>query len=90
MDDAVNFGVLVKDGIETLFVANVDVVECRATARELLDAVDDVLKGVVQVIDNHDIVAAVEKGESGERTNVAGSAGRWLACPHRFNDRRRG
>lgn len=80
MDDTVNLGVLVKDGIEALFVANVDVVKGRAAARQLLDAVDDILKRVVEVVDNHDIVAAVEKGEGGEGANVAGSSVvSWLA-----------
>lgn len=74
MNDAVNFRVLGKDLVKALFVGNVDVVEGRAAAAELLDAVEDDLEGVVEVVDDDDIVAVFEEGEGGKGANVAGSS----------------
>lgn len=79
VNHAVNLGVLVEDGVEALLVTDVDIVKVRALARQLLDAVDDVLKRVVQVVDNDDVVVGVEQGERREGANIAGSSASWSA-----------
>ncbi len=71
MNDGVNLGVLVKDGVDSLLVGQVDVVEGRATSAELLNAVEDIFERVVEVVDNDDIVAVFEERQGGEGANVA-------------------
>ncbi len=74
VNDAVNGRVLGKDLVEGLFVSEVGVVESRAAATELLDAVEDDLEGVVQVVDNDDVVVVFEEGKGGKGADVAGSS----------------
>lgn len=74
MNDAVNFRVLVKDLVEGLFIGNIDVVESRAAAAELLDAVEDDFERVVEVVGNDDVVVVFEEGQGCKRANVAGSS----------------
>lgn len=71
MNDTVNLGVLVEDGVEAGLVRHVDFVEGGALAREKFNAVDSNLGGVVETIDNDDIVAVLEKSESRKGADVA-------------------
>ncbi|GKT45248.1 uncharacterized protein ColSpa_05429 [Colletotrichum spaethianum] len=73
VDDAVDLGVLLEDGIEAGLVGNVDLVEVGALAAQELDAVDGDLGRVVEAVDNDHIVAVLEQGEGGEGANVAGT-----------------
>lgn len=73
MDDTVNFGVLGEDLVEGLLVGNVKLVEVRAATADKLDAVKSDLGGVVETVDNHNIIAVLEEGKRGERANVAGA-----------------
>lgn len=70
MNHRVNLGVLVKDGIESLLVSQVDIVEGWTAATELLNAAEDIFEGVVEVVDNDDIVTVFEKCQGGEGANV--------------------
>lgn len=74
MNDRVNGGMLGEDIVESLFVGDVDLVEVWATAGDELDTVEGNLGGVVEVVDNDDVVAVLEKSEGRERANVARSA----------------
>lgn len=71
MDHAVNGGVLLEDLVEGRFVCNVCFVELGPLARDELDAVEGDLGRVVEVVDNHDIVAVLEERKGGEGANVA-------------------
>ena len=75
MNDAVNLGVFGKDIGQTTLVGQVDLVEERAASAEELDAIEGDLGGIVETVDNDDIVAVLEEGEGGERANVAGATG---------------
>lgn len=73
MDYAVNLGVLLEDLIETSLVGDVDLVEVGALAGKKLDAVDGDLGGVVQAVDNDNVVAVLKQSEGSEGANVAGA-----------------
>jgi hypothetical protein len=71
VDDRVNLGVLVKDIIKGLLVCNIHLIETWSLASDELDAVDNFLVSIVEVVDNDNIVVGLEEGDDGERTNVA-------------------
>jgi len=75
VNDAVNLRVRSEDAIECGLVGDVGLVENRALAADELDAVDGDLGRVVEVVNNHDIVAVLKKRERGKRPNVAGASG---------------
>lgn len=75
MDDTVDGRVLGEDLVDGLLVGEVDLVEVGATAADQLNAVEGDLGGVVEVVDNDDIVVVLEESEGGEGANVAGSTG---------------
>lgn len=71
MDDIVDVRVLLEDFVESGLVCDVALVERRSLAADELDAIDDFWRGVVEVIDNNDLVVGFEKSESSEGANVA-------------------
>jgi len=73
VDDIVNVRVLGEDLLERLLIGDVDVVEGGSLAADGLDAVDDFLGRVVQVVDNDDLVVGLEQGEGGEASDVSGA-----------------
>lgn len=73
VDDAVNFRMFGKDIVEGLFVGNVELVEVRAATTDLLDTVEDLFPGVVQAVDDDDVVVVLEEGKGCEGANVAGT-----------------
>lgn len=75
MDDTVDGRVLGKDLIEALLVGHIDLVEDRSAATQKLNAVEGHLGGVVQAVDDDDIVAVLEQGQGGEGANVARATG---------------
>lgn len=79
MDDAVNGGVLGKHLVQGLLVGDVDLVEVGTAASQQLDAVESDLGGVVEAVDNDDIVAGIQQGQSREGADVARSTAKyWL------------
>jgi hypothetical protein len=74
VDDAVNGRVLGKDIIQRRLVGNVQLVEVGTAAANQLNAVEGDLGGVVEAVDNNDIIAVLEQSKGREGTNVAGSA----------------
>lgn len=71
VDHAVNVGVLAEDLVQGSLVGDVDIVELGALAADELDAIDDFLGGVVDVVDDDDLVTSLEKRQRGEGANVA-------------------
>jgi hypothetical protein len=63
---AVNLGVLGKHLVEAVLVGHVNLVEMRTATGEEFDAVDGGLEGVVQAVDDDDIVVVLEESERGE------------------------
>lgn len=80
MDDRVNRRVLRKDFIESLLVANINLVERRPLSAEELNSVNGLLRGVVEAVNDDDIIAGVQKLEGGEGANVARAAGCQESC----------
>lgn len=79
VDDAVNGGVLGKHLVQGLLVGDVDLVEVGTAASQQLDAVESDLGGVVEAVDNDDIVAGIQQGQSREGADVARSTAKyWL------------
>lgn len=73
MDDAINLGVLFENVVEGGLVCNIGLVELWSLAANELNAIEGDLGGVVEVIDNHDLVAILEQCQGGEGANVTGT-----------------
>lgn len=66
MNDTIDLGVLIKDLVQGGLVRDVHLVELWSLAADELNAVEGHLGRVVEVIDNHHLVAVLEKGKGGE------------------------
>lgn len=73
MDNIVNIRVLLEHLIQLLLIGDVQRVVLGPLAANELDTVEDLLGGVVEVVDDDDLVVGLEKGEGGERADVAGA-----------------
>jgi len=62
--------------IECGFVCNIDLIEVWTLARDQLYAIDNLLRGVVAVVDNNDLVVSFEESEDSEGANVTGASDR--------------
>jgi hypothetical protein len=69
----VNIRVLLKHLVQLLLIGDVQSVVFGPLAADELDAVEDLLGGVVKVVDDDDLVIRLEKGKCGERANIAGA-----------------
>jgi len=79
VDDIVDVWVLLKHLIQLLLIGDVQRVVLGPLAADELDAVEDFLGGVVEVVDDDDLVVGLKKGECGEGADVAGATGkRWM------------
>jgi hypothetical protein len=76
VDNIVDIRVLLEHLVQLLLIGNVQRVVLRPLAADELDAVEDLLGGVVEVVDDDDLVVGLEKSEGGERTDVAGATGK--------------
>lgn len=79
VDNIVDVGVFGKDLLEGLLVGDVGIVEDRSLAGDGLNAVEDLLGRVVQVVDNNDLVVGLEQGEGSEAADVSGATVAWSA-----------
>lgn len=75
MDHIVNIWVVGEDLVQALLVCDVDIVQSWANTRDHLNAIDDFIGRVVQVVHNDNLVASLNEGESGEGADVAGASG---------------
>ena len=66
MDNVVDIGVLVKHLIQSGFIRDVDLVKDRSFATDEFDAVDDLFRGVIEIVDDDDLVVSFEQRKSGE------------------------
>lgn len=66
MDNTIDLGVLFEDLVEGGLVRDVYLVELWPFAGDELNAVEGNLGRVVEVIDNHHLVAVLKKGKRGE------------------------
>ena len=89
MNHIVNVWVLLKHFVQLLLVGDVQRVVLGPLAADELDAVQDLLGGVVEVVDDDDLIVSLEKGKSGEGADVAGATGEKsvLELDNRFVDR---
>lgn len=71
MNHAVDGGVLLEDGVERRLVSHVDLVKRRASPTEKLDAIRGDLRGVVEVVDDDDVIVVLEESKSRKGPNVA-------------------
>lgn len=75
VDDVVDVGMLLEHLVERGLILDVELVELGLLAADELNAVEDFLGRVVEVVDDDDLVASLQEGERCERANVAGAAG---------------
>lgn len=71
MDNVVNVWVFLEDLVESGLILDIQLVELWPLAADQLDAVDDLFRRVVEVVNDDNLVASLEEGESRERANVA-------------------
>jgi hypothetical protein len=62
VDHIVDVWVLLEDFVQRSLICDIDLVEGRPLAADELDAVYDFLGGVVEVVDDDDLVIGFEKG----------------------------
>jgi hypothetical protein len=61
VNDTVDVWMRSKDLVQALLVCDVDLVKFRSLSAEQLNAIEGNLRGVVQAVDNHDLVAMLEQ-----------------------------
>lgn len=71
VDDAVNVGMRSKDLVQCLLICDVGFVEFWSFSADQLDAVQGDLGRVVEAVDDDNLVAMFEKGQSREGPDVA-------------------
>ena len=76
MNDIVDIRVLLKHLVQGLLIGDVERVVLGSLAADQLDAVQDLLGGVVEVVDDDDLVVGLEESERGERADVASTTAR--------------
>lgn len=75
MDNTVNIRVLLEHLVQLLLIGDIAGVKLGSLAADELDAVEDFVRGVVEVVDDDDLVVGLEEGEGSEGANVAGATG---------------
>lgn len=73
MNNIVDIRVLLKHLIQLLLIGDIQRVVLGPLATDELNAVQDLIGGVVEVIDDDDLVVGLEQGERSERADVAGT-----------------
>ena len=71
VNDAVNVGMRCEDLVDGIFICHLALVEFRPFPTYQLDAVKGNGRGVVQVVDDDDLVSGLQKGQSGQGADVA-------------------
>lgn len=75
MDDVVDVGVLLEHLVKRGLILDVELVELGLLAADELNAVDDLLGRVIEVVDDDDLVASLEECKRRERPDVASATG---------------
>jgi hypothetical protein len=55
-----------KDLVQCFLICDVDLVEVGSLAAEELDAVEGDFRGIVQAVDDYDLITILEESERGE------------------------
>jgi hypothetical protein len=76
VNDIVDIRVLLEHLIQGLLIGDIERVVLGSLAADQLDAVQDLLGGVIEVVDDDDLVVGLEESERGERADVPGATGR--------------
>jgi hypothetical protein len=76
VDHIVDIWMLVKDLVQSDLMGKVDSMEFWSHASEKLDAADDLVRGVVEIVNDDDLVASLDERKDGEGTNVAAASAR--------------
>ena len=74
MDHTVNLGMCGKDLIEAFFIGDVDLVEVWSRSTEQLYAIEGNFGRIVETVNDHDLIAMLEEGQRGERSDVTGAS----------------
>jgi len=74
VNHTVNVRVVGENGVQSLLVCDIDLVEFRFLPTDELYSVDDFLGGVVKVVNYDDFVVRFEEREGRKRANVACAA----------------
>jgi hypothetical protein len=73
VDDTVDLWVFREYIVQCLLVRNVERIVGRLATADELNSVEDLRRGVVEVVDYDDVVVGLEQGQRGEGANVARS-----------------
>ena len=73
MNDVVNVWVFLEDLVERCLICDIALVKGWPLAANELNAVYDFWRGVVEIVDDYDLVICLEKREGREGANVAGT-----------------
>jgi len=74
VDDAVDIRMSCKHLVESGFIGNVKFAEIRPLSTDEFDAIDGLLRGVVEVVRYHDFVVGLKQRKRCERTDVPSAA----------------
>jgi len=72
--DGINAWVLQEDLLESFLIGHIDLVEGGSLSADELDTIDCLFRRVVEIVDDHDIVAGNEEFECREGADVARSS----------------
>jgi hypothetical protein len=75
VNDIIDIRVLLEHLVQGLLISDVERVVLGSLAADQLNAVQDLFGGVVEVVDDDDLVVGLEESERGEGTDVAGTTG---------------
>ena len=75
MDRRVEALLGIKDLVELLLVADIDLVELHGLPRDLLHALKRLLRAVAEIVDDDDLMPRVQKLHNRVASDVSGSAG---------------
>jgi hypothetical protein len=76
MDDAVNIWVLRENPVECFLISDIDTYKLWSLSADEFNAIDNLLGGVVKIVNDYDFVASFKEGKGGEGANVAAASER--------------
>lgn len=71
MNDRVNIGVFCKDSINRLFIGDIDLLKKWSLSANELDTVDDLARGVVEIVGQHDLISRIQQCKCRKGANIA-------------------
>lgn len=75
VNHGVNLGMLLENLIQALLIGDIDVIELGFLSADKLDTVENLLRRIVQVVYDDNIVASSQKLQRGEGTDISSSSG---------------